>query len=279
VNPLDIAFIFLPALLVFILGIALGSFGNVLVYRYRSGVTLWGRSRCLSCGTTLTARDLIPLLSYLLSRGRCRHCGSRFSMQYPLVELVAGLLALVVFAVSGLDFMLFDPLVTSLFFLDLLIWEILLVIAVYDIRHKIIPDGFVFLLALLGILRMSSAFFAFAQGSPIPVFDMDFAWWWNAAAGIFLGLPFAVLWFVSGGRWMGLGDAKLAFAFGCAFGLAHGLTGIIFGFWLGALFSIPLLLFQGRSFTMKSELPFAPFLVLGMFVTYMFGINIVHWVF
>jgi prepilin signal peptidase PulO-like enzyme (type II secretory pathway) len=159
-------------------------------------------------------------------------------------------------------------------------WEMLLVIAVYDIRHKIIPDGFVILVSMLGVLRMCMAFFAFTHGGvEIPVFDMSFAWGWNVGAGMMLALPFALLWFFSGGRWMGLGDAKLAFAFGSAFGLACGLTGIIFGFWVGALLSIPLLLFRGRSFTMKSELPFAPFLVLGMLIAYTFGINILHWVF
>jgi len=275
---LEIVFVFVPAMLVFILGVALGSFGNVLVYRYRSGVSLGGRSRCLSCGTTLTPIDLIPLLSYLLSRGRCRHCGSRFSAQYPLVELAAGVLAVIVLSVSRVDLLVAVPSSIGLFFLDLALWEMLLVLAVYDIRHKIIPDGFVIAAALIGILRMIMAFFLLTHGGQeIPLFDMSFAWWWNVFAGPLLALPFALLWFFSGGRWMGLGDAKLALVFGTAFGLAYGLTGIILGFWVGAFSSILLLLFRGRSFTMKSEIPFAPFLVLGMLIVYIFGINIVYW--
>ena len=306
---------FLIMALVFVFGVALGSFGNVLVYRLRSGVSIMGRSRCLSCGKALTPRMLIPIFSYLLQRGRCAHCRSKIALQYPLVEFVAGLLAVMVFWRIGLDLAVFSippspfqgegwgegmffPL--SLFLIDLLFFETLLLVTVYDLRHKIIPDGMVLVLVVLGILRAllalgiaPSPFQGEGWGEGMwlfPAFDLYpivAAWWnpWlNLGAGPLLGLPFALLWLVSGGRWMGLGDAKLAAPLGFAFGLGYGLTGIILGFWIGAVVCVVLLLFthlfsRGKGITMKSELPFAPFLACGALVAYMCAINIANWTF
>lgn len=273
-------------IMVFVLGAALGSFGNVLVYRLRSGVTLGGRSRCLSCGKTLGVRHLVPIFSYIFQRGKCAYCGSRISAQYPFVEVAAGLLAVAAFWRSGLDLLMPSALPVTLFVIDLVLWELLLVIAVYDLRHKIIPDSFALLLSVLGLARALVALTGSAGATP--AFDLNAvaAEWWspwlNLAAGPLLALPFALLWLLSRGRAMGLGDAKLAVGLGFAFGLGYGLTGIVLGFWIGALMSFALLLitrFRRNSggITMKSELPFAPFLVLGTLVTYIFDLNITSW--
>lgn len=280
-------------ILVFIFGTIFGSFGNVVIYRIRSSRSLGGRSRCLSCGKTLAAWMLVPVFSYVFQRGKCAHCGSHISIQYPLVEFTAGLLSVLTFHLSG-----FDPLnptvfLGTLFACDLFFFLTLLLITVYDLRHKIIPDELAIILALLGLMRAFLALSVIPEsslGGIIPAFDyfsvVSRYWspWWNLCAGILIPLPFASAWFFSGGRWVGLGDAKIAVGLGFAFGLAYGLTSVVLGFWVGAIVSAALLLKTQLSsreggVTMRSELPFAPFLALGALIIYMTGINIANWTF
>lgn len=134
--------------LVFILGLLVGSFLNVVIYRYNTGMSVVsGRSRCLTCAHTLRWFELIPVVSFVIQAGRCRECHSRLSWQYPAVELLTGLIFLRVFQVVG----------GNAHNLELAFWwlvfSILIVITIYDLRHKIIPDGLVGLLAGLAVLQ------------------------------------------------------------------------------------------------------------------------------
>lgn len=274
--------------LVFIFGTIIGSFLNVLICRMGSGAGYWGRSRCLACGKPLAARMLIPILSFFIQRGRCVHCGARISWQYPLVELSSAFLFLVVWLVHR-----FDPLVVSLsnpltgsltetvfFLLDLAIWSTLLLITAYDLKHKIIPDRLVLLLALLS---GTALFLKWRWGLLMPVFlplsGVYIPVWVEAFAGVFLALPFALLWFFSGGRAMGLGDAKLAWGLGWFLGFTGGISAVIFAFWSAFFPSLFLLFLRRKRFTMKSEVPFAPFLVLGTLIVYTWGVDILRWTF
>ena len=269
------------AILIFILGISIGSFVNVLIFRLRSGVGVSGRSRCMACSKTLHAGMLIPLFSFLYQRGRCAFCRVRLSLQYPLVEVLLGILYVTILLVRG-----FDPLQASfsdilLMLTDMFVWTTLLAITVYDIRHKIIPDSFSLLLAVCGgfalFLRykfglLHNYSLAFLESGSIPA-------WIDFFAGPFLALPFALLWLLSRGRAMGLGDAKIAWGIGWFLGLPYGISAIVLSFWIAFFPSLLLLLLPKKRFTMKSEIPFAPFLVLGTFVVYAWGINILNWTF
>jgi prepilin signal peptidase PulO-like enzyme (type II secretory pathway) len=240
----------------FVFGLIVGSFLNVVIYRYNTGQGIGGRSRCFSCGRGLRWFELIPVVSLLLQRGRCRHCGSKISIQYLLVELLTGILFLAAYLKVGLLW----PDISLL----LLIFSALVVIAVYDLRHKIIPDGVVYTFSFLAILltRFQTLYLI---------------------AGVGLFLFFASLWLVSGGRWMGFGDAKLALGIGFMLGPILGVSAVIVAFWSGALWGLGLMLLShtgrllrgGKSFTMKSELPFAPFLILGLLWTYFTGFNVI----
>jgi len=244
---------------IFLLGLAVGSFLNVVVFRYHTGRGLSGRSFCGSCGRKLTWIDLVPVLSFLFLRGRCRTCRARVSWQYPFVELFTGLVFLLTFKVFLDSFLGIERWVVLL--AHLVSWPLLIVMLVYDFRHKIIPDAFVYGFAFVALAyRLALSFLA---GFNAPV-------WADIAAGPILFLPFFLLWFLSRGKWMGFGDAKLALGIGWFLGLGGGISAVILGFWVGAVVGVLLMaihrLRAGHSgLTMKSEIPFGPFLVAGVF--------------
>ncbi len=219
---------------------------------------------------------MVPVFSFVLAKGRCRHCRSKVSWQYITVELLTALLFAGVFAVNS-SMLLAAPaqfVVSTVY--GLLVMSILVVIMVYDFRHKIIPDMFSYTFAIVTFLAM---FIGFDSLGDISIAMPSFL---SLSTGIILAFPFYLLWLISEGRWMGLGDAKLALGIGWFLGLSLGASAIIFGFWIGAVFSVCLLIVdkyfkknhRGHSFGMKSEIPFAPFLIAGLLLAYFFGYNI-----
>lgn len=268
--------IVLLAAIFFVLGIIIGSFLNVVIYRLNTSKSLGGRSACMSCQNKLSWYELIPLFSYLGLGGRCRNCKTRISPQYIFVEFITGF----IFAALFLKFqdVLFSSLVTFAisYAYYAIAFSLLVVIAVYDIKHKIIPD----MLALaFGLLAFVGIFF----------FNIDnvsgvFSVYWHLptmlelSSGALIALPFAFLWLISGGRWMGFGDAKLALGIGWLLGVSQALSGLALAFWFGAIIGVSLVILLKHSKTaklrMKSEIPFAPFLVFGTFIAFMFGLNL-----
>lgn len=256
---------FLTLAIVFVFGTIIGSFLNVVIYRYNSGISpLSGRSQCFSCGKTLTWRQLIPVLSFLYSRGRCAECGVRLSWQYPVVEVLSG-------AIFVSVFLLQKPPLESAYLL--VIFSTLLVIAVYDMRHQIIPDGLVIFFALLSLLW-------FIWSTPVS-FErlLHFPYNWSLIAGPMLFLPFWALWFVSKGRWLGLGDGKLALGIGWFLGATLGGSAVMLAFWIGATYALVIMALQkvlktaNNKLSMQSEIPFGPFLILAIFIVYFTGVN------
>lgn len=264
----------------FLLGAIVGSFLNVLVFR--SGVSsLSGRSRCLLCGKELQWFELIPLASFFLHGRRCRSCRSRISWQYPSVELLTGLVFAAIFWKESPS--LFAPnssfiLHASYLILLLAIWGALIAIAAYDLRHKIIPDVFVFSFVFLSFLYLLTSYFLLHTSLFI-----DF---WG---GPLLALALASVWLLSRGRAIGLGDAKLVLGTGWFLGFVHGLSAFIIGFWLGALYALaalaarfvssrvsfcPSLRSRLKGLTMKTELPLAPFLIAGTLIVYLTGADV-----
>src|SRR5258708_6076020 len=132
-------------LIIFALGAAVGSFLNVVILRWNTGLSLGGRSFCFSCGKTLRPHELIPIASFLFARGRCRRCRAKISWQYPLIELLTGLIFLAVFA-QGL------PILSA--YLYIFVFALLLIISVYDTKHTIIPDRLVYLFIALSLVRL-----------------------------------------------------------------------------------------------------------------------------
>jgi len=261
---------FLIWISVFILGAIIGSFLNVVILRYNTGRSVNGRSGCLSCGYQLKWYDMVPIFSWLSLRGRCRKCSSKISIQYPLVEFGTAILFVVLFW-SALPFLEYLNLILLYFIWNAIIFSILIVIFVYDIRHKIIPDSLSFTFALLALTQ---TLIIFPFGSELTIVN-----YLNLFAGPLLFLPFYLLWKVSSGRWIGLGDGKLALGIGWYLGFIYGLSAIIFSFYLGAICAITAMLIERlkpkiKNITMKTEVPFAPFLIIGIIVEFLIRIDL-----
>ncbi len=252
-----------------VFGLIIGSFLNVLVLRYKTGRGLSGRSGCPSCGKTLHWYELIPVISFIIQKGRCASCHSKISFQYPLVELLtAGLFVLSAwkaFSVGGVYL--------YIHFAHLaLMMSLLVALVVYDIKHTIIPNFFVY---LFDICALAYVFANYSGTFTAPL-------WSPIVSAAVVAAPFAFLWLVSSGRWMGLGDAKLSLGIGAALSFVGGLSALVWAFWAGALVSLFLLALsklrlrhRGRHFTMKSEVPFAPFLVFGFLIVLFWSIDLV----
>ncbi len=265
--------------LTFIFGVSVGSFLNVLIYRMGSGMRLSGRSKCLSCGKTLTPLMLVPLLSYLMLGGRCGYCRAKVSAQYPFVEVVTGLLFVLVAAKNSLLLPVYSPTHLLTASLEAAIWAVLVVVLVYDWKHKIIPDRLSVLFALFsGALLYVKVSNHLTTLPYLPFLDAVPSWIDLAAAPL-VSLPLALVWLLTLGRGMGLGDAKLAWGIGWFLGLGGAVSAVILSFWIAFIPSVVLLFWKNKRFTMKSEIPFAPFLIIGTFVAYTFGVNILSWTF
>jgi leader peptidase (prepilin peptidase)/N-methyltransferase len=254
----------------FILGLIVGSFLNVLILRYNTGRSLAGRSGCFSCGHSLSWFELVPLGSFIWQRGRCRHCGSRISGQYPAVEFLTGLL----FALSAWKF--YPSAATVGVYAALL--AVLVVLVAHDLRHQIIADGPAYSLIGLAVLALIVKLSAGGVGSA----EIGKLLLPNFIAGIVLFGVFFGFWYFSRGRLMGGGDAKLALAIGILLGPAGGVNAIVLAFCLGAVVGLALIgagklswAKKWRRFSIKSEIPFAPFLAAGLILNLFFGLSII----
>lgn len=246
----------------FILGTLIGSFLNVVALRYNSGLTLRGRSKCFSCGKNLDWHELIPVASFLLQGGKCKSCKSKISWQYPIIELLAGILFISIF-------FYFPPTTIESGFLTifyLFITCLLLIITIYDIKHKVIPDSLVYTFAIVSFAKLFI--------SPELTFVLPQIW--QVLAGPILASPFALMWLLSKGTWMGLGDAKLVLGIGWVLGISAGLSAIILAFWIGAIVSVMWMYIVFRKVKARYEIPFGPYLILGMYVVLLTGIKIIQ---
>lgn len=256
----------LSTVLAFALGAIVGSFINVLVVRRGTGFGMFRSSFCFSCGRKLEWHELIPIVSFFVQRGRCRQCQSKISLRYPFVEFATALVF------SFIMYFNFSAVLSDIFWVSywLIIASTLMAIAVYDVRHSIIPDSFVYVFDVLALVAVVWLFW-----------DDFISIASHAAAGITFFTLFAFLWSVSSGRWMGLGDAKLVLGIGVLLGFSSGIAALVLAFWSGAIVGISLLVIsrfssllrQGKRVTIKNEIPFAPFLVFGTFLSFIFEIS------
>ncbi|HEV7702062.1 MAG TPA: prepilin peptidase [Candidatus Paceibacterota bacterium] len=257
----------------FALGLIIGSFLNVVIYRINTKKSLGGRSACMSCRNQLQFFELVPVFSFLGLKGRCRNCKTKISLQYPIVEFLTGVIFASLFlkfsaqggsASGGQEILaIFQPefIITYLYYAAM--FSLLLVVVVYDFKHKIIPDTLSFTFGLLALLGL----FLF-PAFHIPLLS-------GFLSGLFIALPFYLLWLVSRGAWMGLGDAKLAVGLGWFLGFSVALSALVLAFWIGTIIGLGLIFFK-KGYGMKSEIPFAPYLVLGTFIAFIFQLNIFH---
>ncbi|MEA4901297.1 MAG: prepilin peptidase [Desulfitobacterium sp.] len=251
---------------VFILGLVIGSYLNVCIYRIPRGEsTVSPPSHCPNCHTCLKPVDLIPLLSYLWARRKCRYCRQPISPRYFWVELLTGVLSVVLWLRFGwtIDFVAF-----------LFLTYILIAVFFIDIEHMIIPDQLV-----MAGLGGGAVLFVYQLFQPFPIYgDRS---WWNPLLGLAVGSGFLLavsllgLALYKSDEVMGMGDVKLLAPIGLFLGWRMTLLALFMAVILGGLSSLVLILF-GKA-TRKSVIPFAPFIVLGTWISILWGWQIVHW--
>ncbi len=249
-------------LLVFLIGICIGSFLNVLVFRTKEAVSLGGRSKCRKCEVSIKAYDLIPIVSFFILKGRCRKCKDTFSGQYPAVELVAGLLFLTSYLIHssgasiGLDWSMALLLLRDFVFVSLMI-----IIFVYDFKHMLILDRFTLPGMILAILL--NLWIGVIPG------------WSILAGGAALGLFFYIQFVLSKGAWVGGGDIRMGALMGFMLGLEHGLVALFLAYVLGSIIGIYLLV--SKKVDRKTEVPFGTFLSVATVIVMFAGPQLISW--
>lgn len=247
-------------LIIFLLGLGVGSFLNVLIDRLpREESFIKGRSYCESCKTTLKWYDLIPLLSFITLIAKCRYCRSPLSFYYPTVEFVTGIMfAITTFFVlnnfqSNLNFQLHQ---TLPLFYYLFIVSSLVVVFFVDLKYGIIPDAVI----LLGAV-VSLAYLFIIHNSLFLIYFLS---------GIGAFIFFVLIFLLTRGRGMGFGDVKFVFLMGLILGFPKIIVGMYAAFLTGAVVSIILILAKKKKFK-GSTIAFGPFLVLGTLIALFWG--------
>lgn len=244
-------------ILVFILGLIVGSFSNVCIYRIpRNESIIYPASHCPNCRNGILAKDNIPLLSYILLKGRCPNCGSRISIKYPVVEFLTGLVYVIIYQIHGVS-------VQSLIYIVLS--SALIIIAFIDLGEQVIPE----VISLPGIvIGLILSFF---------VHHISFV---NSALGIVIGGGIILVIRLAGSlifkkESMGIGDIELAAMIGAFLGWRYITISLFLGFFLGALTGIILIISKIKS--REDAVPFGPFIILGSFISLLWGEKILSW--
>lgn len=224
-----------------------------------------GHSMCPSCHHPLSAADLVPVLSWLGLRGKCRYCKQAISIQYPLVELLTALLFV-------LSYLLWPQSITGSQITVFVLWLLLLpgfmALIVYDLKWYLLPNRIIYpLTGLAGLFACIEA--ATAPHPLVALLQTVLA----VAVG---GGIFYVLFQISKGKWIGGGDVKLGWLLGLVAGTpARSLLFIFLAATLGSLISLPLL--TAKRLKRTSVIPFGPFLIIGLIIVQLFGADILSW--
>lgn len=263
----------LIAILSAIFGAAIGSFLNVVVHRVpRRESIIWPRSRCPRCGATIGARDNIPILSFLLLKGRCRRCRAPISFRYPLVESLTAIL----FAAAAMRAGLSLELAFDLAFIAAIIALIFI-----DAEHMLLPNAITypgFIGALVASILVPHVESSYLLTSSWPTWAISFV---NSLIGAAFGG--GLLW-VLGWLWrrtrgieaMGLGDVKMMMMVGAYLGLARTAVALFLAFLIGAVVGVALLLWR-RERDWQMMLPFGIFLGIGALMSLFFGEAMLAW--
>ncbi|HSX53223.1 MAG TPA: prepilin peptidase [Patescibacteria group bacterium] len=260
------------------LGLSLGSFINALVWRLHEQTKVKGkgsksrnlsifngRSMCPNCRHKLAANDLVPVLSWLWLKGKCRYCNKPISIQYPAVELLTA--ALFVFSYLYWPFA-WGGQGTTIFVFWIVFLVGLLGLAIYDIKWQLLPNKVVFVLMYLAVLQALLLVFVFHGGlHQLEQIVLSFV----VGGGLFY-----MLFQISSGKWIGGGDVKLGMLLGLL--LANPSLSVFMIFvasLLGSAVSIPLL--ATKKVKRTTRIPFGPFLIAGTIIARLFGQSIITW--
>ncbi|RMD51641.1 prepilin peptidase [Candidatus Parcubacteria bacterium] len=258
--------VILLTLIISLIGLFVGGFINAMILRNQKSLPLTGRSRCLVCEEPIQGADLIPIVSYVLLKGRCRHCAASIEWQYPVLELFTGIIFALFFiqAFIGHNFPAFVNDGNWLLFLtrNLVIATFLLILLVYDSRYFIIPDKFSLPPIILAIL------FNISLGADVS---------WLLLGGLLIGFFFAFQFLISSGRWIGAGDIRLGLLTGFLLGPLYGAAAIVLAYILGALIGLLLIILKQK--TWYDYMPLGSFIAIGNILMMLWGPRIIEWYF
>lgn len=237
------------------LGLLIGSFLNVCIWRIpREESIAYPGSHCPKCNTTLKPIDLIPVFSFLVYKGKCRYCGVKISMQYPLIELMHAMIYLFLYYRYGYSLEFIEYAILS---------SLIIVISFIDMYHQIIPDG----LILFG--------FVFAFIFNVHSFFMDFTNLYNSIVGLLIGGGFFLLIAIVTNGAMGGGDIKLMGMLGFWLGWKWILLIMFLSFVIGGIISVGLVISKKKG--RKDMIPFGPFIGLATLMTVYYGNDIIYY--
>lgn len=257
-------------IIIFVLGLCFGSFVNMLVYRTAVRYELKSppsprlrkgenRSFCDYCGKQLKWYENIPVFSWLIQKGKTKCCQKKLPVSYPVVELMMGILFLII----NLKFEIFNQFLNFQtlfqFLIGLIIIVLLVFSAVFDWKYMILPDFSTVILVICGLILIWASY-----ASPLQYFLSALV-----ASGFLL-----VLNLITKGKGMGMGDVKLAIFMGLFLGYPKIIVAFYVAFIVGAIFGIILIIFKKAK--KRSHIPFGPFLILGTFVAWVWGSNIIE---
>jgi leader peptidase (prepilin peptidase) / N-methyltransferase len=247
---------------VFLVGLAFGSFASVIIHRLHTqerGI-LWGRSKCPRCEKKLKTRDLVPLLSFIINKFKCRFCEKKISLHYPMLEITMGIFFALTYYLTITTFNLgigdFGVVVFYLFTAFIFV-----LLSFYDMLFREVPDIVslpAILISIISVLILKThSLDSLMLGIATPVFF------------------FGALFYLSRGRWLGGGDVRIGALMGAILGWPNIVTGLFLGYLLGAAYSL-MGMTMGK-LSRKSQIPFAPFLLLGTYITLFWGEAILRW--
>ena len=265
-------------ILIFILGGAVGSFVNLVVDRLYIKNYWKGRSICDNCAKKLSWYELIPVLSYIFLKGKCKQCKTFFGKYHFWVEIIFGIIFLLTYIFVLENYFLNNifqkEILTGILFslFSVFLYIIFGVIFLYDLRHKLVPLGSALTLIIIGlafqVFKIVNFYSYYTSFSTI--------FWLDIFSGFLIALPFTLIYLFTKGRGVGMGDILIFFGIGYLAGFIYGLTIFLFSVWIGAIFSIILLLWKGKSYNRKSQIPFAPFIILATILVLFLKIDILN---
>jgi prepilin signal peptidase PulO-like enzyme (type II secretory pathway) len=244
-----------------------GSFLNCIIYRLEKNESfLKGRSYCPHCKHILSWQDLIPILSFLILKGKCRYCHQKISLQYPLVELSTAILFVLIFNTAAFNLRTIYSLIICCF---------LIVIFVYDLKHYLIPDKVIYPAIGIAFLYQFFRSLEFENWNLFGIWNLEFGILKPLLSAFLASTFFLAIVLLSKGKWMGGGDIKVAFFMGLFLGFPKILVALFFAYLIGAIIGIGLILAKKK--TLKSEVPFGPFLIVGTFISLFWGNILIDW--
>lgn len=262
-----------------------GSFINCILYRLEQNQSfIKGRSYCPHCKHQLGFWDLIPIFSFIFLKAKCRYCQKKISWQYPLIEIITGIIFIFVYLETKVSIPFIGEMIISkgiealasfnylILFRNLFFSAVLIIIFVYDLKHQLVSEKIV-----IPAIIIALTFNFFMKISPIGIPAGSYGVnWLDLLLGVIIGSSFFLSqYLISKGRWIGFGDVYLGFMMGAMLGWQKVILAIILAYFIGAMIAVILIILKKESW--KSKIALGPFLMIGTFIALLYGNKILEW--